>query len=81
MRLAKRTYSLPPDLALRFESTVPPGDRSGFLAKLIEDWLAEKERQELRRLVIEGCHEMAAVNVELDREWNGAADEVWRACE
>ena len=81
MGLAKRTYSLPPDLVERFEQLLAPGERSQFLAKLIGDWLAEREREALRRELIEGCKEMAGLNEEIDREWNGAADEVWRDTE
>ncbi len=78
MRLAKRTYSLPPDLVERFEQRLAPGERSGFLARLIEEWLAEREREELRRQLIQGCQEMGEVYREIDREWNRAAEEVWR---
>jgi metal-responsive CopG/Arc/MetJ family transcriptional regulator len=78
MSLAKRTYSLPPDLLERFEQVLAPGERSRFLAKLIGDWLAEREREALRRDLIEGCKEMAALYQEIDQEWNGASDEVWR---
>ena len=55
-----------------------PGERSKVVAKLMEDWLAERERAELRRQVIEGCKEMAGVYLDVDKEWNSAADEVWR---
>ena len=78
MKLAKRTYSLPPDLLERFEERLATGERSRFLAKLIEEWLAEREREELRRQVIEGCKEMGGLYKEIDKEWNSAADEVWR---
>jgi metal-responsive CopG/Arc/MetJ family transcriptional regulator len=81
MKLAKRTYSLPPDLLQRFEGRLASGERSRFLAKLIEAWLAEREREELRKQVIEGCKEMAGLYLEIDREWNTAADEVWRDAE
>jgi metal-responsive CopG/Arc/MetJ family transcriptional regulator len=78
VKLAKRTYSLPPDLVQRFETRLAPGDRSRFLAKLIEEWLAERERDELRRQVIEGCVEMGGLYQEIEREWAGVSDEVWR---
>jgi hypothetical protein len=78
MSLAKRTYSLPPDVVRRFERTLPPGERSQFLAKLIGDWLAEREREALRRELLEGCREMAGTYEETDREWSSASDEVWR---
>lgn len=81
MRLAKRTYSLPPDLLHRFEARLAPGERSGFVARLIQEWLDESERRELRRQVIEGCKEMAGIYQQIDREWNRASEEVWRDIE
>jgi hypothetical protein len=81
MGLAKRTYSLPPDVVGRFEQLLAPGERSAFLAKLIGDWLAEREREALRRELIEGCKEMAGLYQEIEQEWNGASDEVWRGAE
>lgn len=81
MRLAKRTYSLPPDLVQRLEERLAPGERSGFVAKLMEEWLAERDRDELRLQVIEGCKEMQEVYQEVDREWNGASEEAWRGAE
>jgi metal-responsive CopG/Arc/MetJ family transcriptional regulator len=81
MSLAKRTYSLPQDIVQRFEQRLVPGERSSFLARMIEEWLAEQEREELRRQVREGCREMSALYRAVDREWNRAADEVWRDAE
>ena len=78
MRLAKRTYSLPFDLIQRFEEQLTPGERSRFVAKLIDDWLSARERERLRREVIDGCREMAELYRAIDAEWNDAADEVWR---
>ena len=81
MRLVKRTYTLPPDLLEKFERRLPPGERSSSLARIIEAWLAEREREELRRLVVEGCEDMRSEYEKLDREWAPAADEVWRGIE
>lgn len=81
MRLAKRTYTLPPDLLDRFERRVAPGDRSGSISRIIEAWLAEIERQELRESVVEGCRAMASEYERIDRDWAPAADEVWRELE
>jgi metal-responsive CopG/Arc/MetJ family transcriptional regulator len=78
MSLAKRTYSLPQNLVQRFEQRLNPGERSSFLARLIEEWLAEQEREELRHQVIEGCRKMSALYRAVDREWSGAVGEVWR---
>lgn len=81
MRLAKRTYSLPPDLVQKFEKCLAPGERSSFLAKLIEEWLAEREREELCRRVVEGCRDMAELYEEIDGEWRGVSEEVWRGAD
>ena len=78
MRLAKRTYTLPPDLLRKFEHRLPPGERSSSLAQIMESWLADREREELRQLVVEGCQAMKDDYEEIEREWAPAADEVWR---
>jgi len=78
MKLAKRIYSLPAEIVQEFEKVLPPGDRSAFLAKLIRHWLAERERKELRRQVIEGCAAMRTLYEEIDRQWESVSDEVWR---
>lgn len=81
MRLAKRTYTIPPDLLERFERRVAPGERSASLSRIIEAWLAEAERAELRQSVSEGCRAMAAEYERIERDWEPAADEVWRELE
>lgn len=45
---------------------------------LVRDWFAEREREALRRDVIEGCRETGSLQSEIDREWNDASDEAWR---
>ena len=81
MRLEKRTYTLPPDLLQKFERRLPPGERSSSLARIIEDWLAERDREELRQQIIEGCQEMRTEYEQIDREWASVSDEVWRDLE
>ena len=81
MRLEKRTYTLPPDILQKFEERLPPGERSRSLAKIMEEWLAEREREELRALIVEGCEAMWDEYLEVAREWEPAADEVWRKYE
>jgi hypothetical protein len=78
MKLAKRTYSLPYDIIQRFENTLPPGDRSAFVAKLIENWLEEHNNDELRRTIIEGCESMSRVNREVNADWDSSSDALWR---
>ncbi len=78
MEAAKRTYVLPVDALARFERTVKPGRRSAKVAELIEAWVREREREELRRQVIEGCREMWDVYRETAREWASLEAEVDR---
>ena len=78
MKLAKRTYVLPPETVSRFEAEIAPGQRSAKVAELIEDWIREREREALRRDIIEGCREMNAILLETAKEWEGADDELWR---
>ena len=77
-KLAKRTYTLPLAVVARFEDRLAPGERSGFLAKLLEEWLAEQERDELRRKLVAGCQAMREDYLQVDKEWNAVSDEVWR---
>ena len=81
MDTAKRTYSLPEHIVERLETRVRAGERSALLARLVEDWLDARDREELRKHLIEGCREMSALYRAVDREWNSAADEVWREAE
>ena len=73
----KRTYVLPPDLLEKFEKEVEPGRRSAVITELLSRWL--DERQQLRAHVIEGCHEMAEVMLEIERELQPLDEEIDRA--
>jgi len=68
MRSVKRTYWLPSRIAEEFDRLVPAGQRSAVVARLINDWLDEQEREQLRADIIEGCREMAEINLEIERE-------------
>ena len=78
MPLTKRTYTLTPETLQRFEQTVRPGERSAIIGVLIERWLAEKEKSELCRLVIEGCREMADEMLRIEAEFHPREEEVVR---
>ncbi|MBC7527046.1 MAG: hypothetical protein H7308_05810 [Chthonomonadaceae bacterium] len=78
MALTKRTYTLTPETLQRFEQTVRPGERSAMIGELIERWLMEKEKAELRRLVIEGCREMADEMLQIEAEFHPLEEEVAR---
>lgn len=75
----KRTYVLPPDLLEKFEEEVEPGRRSAVITELLRQWLDERRRQRLRAQVIEGCHEMADVMVEIEQEFRPLDEEIDRA--
>ncbi len=81
MKLLKRTYALPPDTLEKFERTVDAGKRSAVVAELIREYLAEREREALRRDIIEGCEDMAEIYLEIEREFNAADEELHRAVE
>jgi hypothetical protein len=79
MRLAKRTYALPSDTIERFEEVVGPGKRSAVVAQLVAEWLAEREREALRRDIEEGCREMWEIYLETAQQWGPLDAEVDRA--
>ena len=76
--MAKRTYLMPDNTASEFETTVPPGERSKVISKLIQDWLDEKRRERTRAAIVEGCREMSEIYRETAAAWNAADEETWR---
>jgi Arc/MetJ-type ribon-helix-helix transcriptional regulator len=78
MGLQKRTYSLPPELVERFERSVAAGRRSAVVSELVNDWLEQQQREELRADIIEGCHEMWDVYLEVEKEYHPLDEEVAR---
>ncbi|MFN4217926.1 MAG: hypothetical protein ACK4HB_01350 [Candidatus Bipolaricaulia bacterium] len=81
MSSMKRTYALPADLLEQFEREVESGRRSRVIAELLRQWLDERRRQQLRAGVIEGCHTMAKVMLEIEREFRPLDEEIDRALE
>jgi metal-responsive CopG/Arc/MetJ family transcriptional regulator len=79
MSLLKRTYSLPPETIEQFEQAVAPGQRSSVIADLLRAWLETRRRERLRREVIEGCHAMAEIYLQTEREFHPLEEEVHRA--
>jgi hypothetical protein len=77
--LVKRTYALPSDTLEHFEREIPAGKRSSVIGQLLREWLDNQERQRLREEVIEGCRKMAAVYLEVEREYHPLEEEVQRA--
>ena len=58
MKTAKRTYALPANVIEKFEATVESGARSAMIATLVEKYLKEREKEEIRRSIEEGCRDM-----------------------
>jgi hypothetical protein len=79
MRLVKRTYTLPPDTVTHFEHTVAAGERSALVGLLLRQWLENREREQRRQAIIEGCREMAEVYREIESEYHPLEEEVQRA--
>ena len=78
MRLLKRTYTLPPDTVQQFERAVDSGARSHVLAQILDSWLEEKRRAELRTAIDEGCREMWDEYLQIEREFHPLEEEVAR---
>jgi metal-responsive CopG/Arc/MetJ family transcriptional regulator len=78
MRSLKRTYVLPADLLKRFEEAVPAGTRSKIITAILQEWLA-KRREHLREEVIAGCRDMAAIYLEVEKQYHPLEEEVQRA--
>lgn len=77
MLLAKRTYNLPADKLQEFEAQVSPGKRSALIGQLIESWLEDKRREELRAAVLKGLEDSYELDEEVEREWSHLSDELW----
>lgn len=78
MRPLKRTYSLPRETVERFEHRVGPGKRSAVVKDLVERWVDEEEKAELRNRIIEGCRDMDDVYLDMEREFHPLEEEASR---
>jgi hypothetical protein len=79
--MIKRTYVLPPGTLKEFERIVGAGERSGVIARLLQEWLETLGREQLRHAVIEGCRDMADVYREVECEYHPLEEEVGRSTE
>ncbi len=79
MTVVKRTYAMPDETIKRFEAAVPPGRRSALVAHLLKEWVAEQQRQELARAVVEGCREMSEEYLQLEQDFHPLEEEVVHA--
>jgi len=75
-KVVRRTYSVPEPLWKRFEQIVPKRDRSRVLSELVSKWIEEREKEQLRKEILEGCREMAEVYLEVEREFHPLEEEV-----
>ena len=55
MTLRRRTYTLPEETLRQFEEAVAPRQRSSTIDTLLRAWLEQRQREQLRREIIEGC--------------------------
>jgi len=81
MKQLKRTYALPENTVSKFESEVQAGQRSGVIATLMDQYLEEKRKEELRRDIDEGCKAMWDEYLEIQREFHAIDQEALRAIE
>ena len=79
MPLLKRTYTLPQDAVEQFEKAVAAGQRSTVLASLLRAWLEERRREQLHKVIIAGCRDMAAIYLEAEEAYHPLEEEVQRA--
>jgi metal-responsive CopG/Arc/MetJ family transcriptional regulator len=78
MALAKRTYTLPPQVLGDFEQLVPSGKRSALITELIRKWLEQRRREELRQEIVSGCRAMADEYQRVEQEYHPLEEEVER---
>lgn len=78
MPLLKRTYALPADVVSDFEEAVAPGKRSAMVSTLMAEWIAQQRRERLAREIVEGCREMAATYLVVEKEYHALEEEVER---
>ena len=63
MACMKMTFEVPDDLAARFRSAVPGGERSRILCELIESRVSARERE--LEAACRAANELTAVNEEM----------------
>jgi hypothetical protein len=78
MALAKRTYTLSPQVVGDFEQVVPSGRRSALITELMRDWLDKRRREELRKEIVSGCQEMADEYLRIEEAYHPLEEEVER---
>lgn len=77
MNLQKRTYSIEKAVLTAFESVVETGNRSVVVTELLRHYLADRERESIRKQIIEGSKALASMYVEESNEWNPLEEELY----
>ncbi len=77
MQLQKRTYSIDRAVLAAFESAVETGNRSIVITELLRHYLADRERESIRKRIVEGSKELAAMYVEESNAWNPLDEELY----
>lgn len=75
MKTLKRTYSLPSETIEKFERRVGPGKRSMVVKDIVERWVSDQEKAELREQIVEGCREMSAEYLVIENEFHALEEE------
>lgn len=78
MSMVKRTYSLPAGVVARFEERVGARRRSATLARVLQDWIEDRDRRQLRAEIEEGLREVAEEYLAVEREFRPLDEEVDR---
>ncbi len=79
--MGKRTYTLADATLTKFEHMADNGRRSAIVNTLVEDWIRNKEREELHRHIVAGCRDMADEMIAIEREFLSADEELHRVTE
>ena len=75
MDLQKRTYSIDRRVLAAFESAVETGNRSNVITDLLRHFLAERERRDIRRRIVEGSRTASELYLEESKAWNPLEEE------
>ena len=74
----KKTYYFSEPLIKKFEKMTRKRERSKIISQMIQEWISEREKQRLREEIIQGCHEMGDVYLEIEKEHHSLEEEVER---
>ena len=75
--MQKRTYSIEENTLRAFERMVASGSRSEVITDLLRNYLAEKEREEIRAAIIAGAPLVNDLYLEESKLWYPLEEEVY----